>query len=346
MAARAIQRRCQMRDGCILLALWRNTEKAQAVAVTACAIVDDAGVIHRRPGEHREFVRRVAGLARQAGRQVVHRLGHRSHTKKHLTVVATCAIAGDTGMVHRRSGEHRELARLVTSLACQAGRQMVARLGYRCHTKKHLAVVATCAIADDTGMNHGRPGKCGELARCMAGLARRAGRQVVCRLGYRCHTGKYLTVVAACTTAEDAGMAHRRTGEHGELVRCMAGLARRAGRQMFLRLGHRCHTGKYLPVVAAGAIAEDAGVAHCRPGEHRELARQVTSLARRAGRQMVAWLGDGRYSDKNLAVMAARAITEDTGMVHHPRPCSETGSMARGARLSRGQVVGRQSGFA
>ena len=42
----------------------------------------------------------------------------------------------------------------------------------------------------------------------MAGLARRAGRQVIHRLGYRRHSGKGLAVVAARATVEDAGVDH------------------------------------------------------------------------------------------------------------------------------------------
>jgi hypothetical protein len=96
----------------------------------------------------------------------------------------------------------------------------------------------------------------------MAGLARRSGRQMVHRLGHRCHPGKGLAIVAACATAENAGMDHRRPGERCELGRRMASLARRAGRQMIHRLGHRRHPVKGLAVVATRAAAEDAGVAH------------------------------------------------------------------------------------
>lgn len=42
----------------------------------------------------------------------------------------------------------------------------------------------------------------------MAGLARHIARQMVHRFGFRGHTGKGLTVVAACAITEDAGVHH------------------------------------------------------------------------------------------------------------------------------------------
>ena len=191
--------------------------------------------------------------------------------------------------------------------------------GYRRHPAKDLSIVATCTTAEDAGMAHCRPGECCELACRMAGLARRTGRQVIHRLGHRRHSGKGLAGVAACATADDAGVNHQRPGERGELGRRVAGLARRAGRQMVHRLGHRRHPGKDLTIVAACAAAEDAGVDHRRTGERGELARRVAGLARRAGRQMVHRLGHRRHPGKALAAVAARAAADDARVAHHPR---------------------------
>ena len=153
----------------------------------------------------------------------------------------------------------------------------------------------------------------------MAGLARRAGRQMVHRLGYRRHSGKGLAAVAARATAEDARVDHRRPGECCELGCRMAGLARRTGRQVIHRFGHRRHSGKGLAVVAARATAEDACVDHRRPGERCELGRRVAGLARRAGRQMIHRLGHRRHSGKGLAAVAARATADNPRVAHHPR---------------------------
>ena len=94
----------------------RHAGKYLAI-VAGRAAAEDAGVDHRRAGEIAELARRVAGLARQAGRQVVRRLGHRGHAGKHLAVVASIAAADDAGMNHRCTGEIGELARRVASLA-------------------------------------------------------------------------------------------------------------------------------------------------------------------------------------------------------------------------------------
>ena len=55
---------------------------------------------HRRPGERCELARRVAGLARCTGRQMVRRLGLRRHTIKGLAAVAARAAAEDAQVVH------------------------------------------------------------------------------------------------------------------------------------------------------------------------------------------------------------------------------------------------------
>jgi hypothetical protein len=126
---------------------------------------------------------------------------------------------------------------------------------------------------------------------CMAALTWRIGRDVVRKLGYRGHTEKNLPIVAACTINEDAGVAHhpRTRIISGGMASCarlcrgkvvcrqcnclcrfesrrrgMTALARRAGQHVIRRLGHRCHTGKCLPIVAACTAAEDACMAEYR----------------------------------------------------------------------------------
>jgi len=176
--------------------------------------------------------------------------------------MAACAIVGDPNVGHRRTREIGELGRSVAGLASQAGRQMVTGFGDWRHTGEHLTVMTACTTVEDPGVNHRSARKIGELGRSVAGLARQAGRQVVARLGYRSHTGKYLAVMTACTTADDAGVVHRCTGEIGELGRRVAGLASQAGRQVVARFRYRRHANKHLTVVAGRATADDPCMVH------------------------------------------------------------------------------------
>jgi len=175
----------------------------------------------------------------------------------------------------------------MASLARSAGRKMVRRLGHRCNSGKALSIVAGCAAAEDAGMYHCRSRERRELVRRMAALAGSAGRKMVRRLGHRRHPGKALTIVTGCAAAEDAGMDHRRSGERCELARRMASLARRGGRQMVRRLGHRRHSGKALAIVAGCAIVHDAQVTH-HPGT-RAKSRGMAGCASLCRRQMVRW---------------------------------------------------------
>jgi len=230
--------------------------------MAACAIVGDPNVGHRRTREIGELGRSVAGLASQAGRQMVTGFGDWRHTGEHLTVMTACTTVEDPGVNHRSARKIGELGRSVAGLARQAGRQVVARLGYRSHTGKYLAVMTACTTVEDSGVNHRSARKIGELGRSMASLASQTGRQVIARLGYRSHTGKYLTVMTACTTADDAGVVHRCTGEIGELGRRVAGLASQAGRQVVARFRYRRHANKHLTVVAGRATADDPCMVH------------------------------------------------------------------------------------
>jgi len=63
-------------------------------------------------------------------------------------------VVHDAHMVHRRSGEVGELARRVTGLASQIGRDVIDRFRYRCHSKEHLAVVTGITASGDAGMVH------------------------------------------------------------------------------------------------------------------------------------------------------------------------------------------------
>ena len=57
----------------------------------------------------------------------------------------------------------------------------------------------------------------------MTGLARHTGRQVISRLGFRCHACKALPVMTVHTSVDNAAMAHRPGNKAGLL---MAGCAR------------------------------------------------------------------------------------------------------------------------
>jgi len=84
----------------VLLALGRDTCKGHAVAMATRAIVDNANMVHRGSGKRDELIRRMAGLARPAGRQVVARFSYRRHADKHLAVMAVCAITEDAAVTH------------------------------------------------------------------------------------------------------------------------------------------------------------------------------------------------------------------------------------------------------
>lgn len=148
-------------------------------------------------------------------------------------------------MVHLRSREGDEIALRMAGLAGQAGRQMGPGFGYRRNAGKHLAVVAVGAAADDAGVIHFTAGESagrwrGRNRRCMASLAGSRGRQVVHRLGYRCHSDKNLAVMASRTAADDtrAGVVH-----DARIIRgTMTHRARCRGRQVIGRLGAaRCN---------------------------------------------------------------------------------------------------------
>ena len=81
---------------------WRDPGKDLAVMAVGTT-ADDTGVFHYCSAKstwNSENCRRVAGLARQAGRKVIHRFGHWSNTGEDLPVVASRAAADDAGMVH------------------------------------------------------------------------------------------------------------------------------------------------------------------------------------------------------------------------------------------------------
>jgi len=89
------------------------------------ACTGDTQVIHHSIGEVGELGCRVAGLARQRGRQVVAWLGYWSHTKEHLAVMTGVAPIDDAGMVHHtRSRRSRSRAGRVTQCTGLCRRQM------------------------------------------------------------------------------------------------------------------------------------------------------------------------------------------------------------------------------
>jgi hypothetical protein len=153
------------------LGSWCHTRKSLS-GMAVLTGVANARVVHRRTTKIGEAGHRMAALAgRQCGRHVIARLGHGCDTSENLAVMAASATADNAGMNHHRTGEVAELARRVTGLARQRGRQVVARFGYRRHSREHLTIMASDAIAQDTGVVHHRPGEIGELARRVAGLA-------------------------------------------------------------------------------------------------------------------------------------------------------------------------------
>jgi len=134
------------------------------------------------------------------------------------------------------------------------------------------------AIIGDANMIHHRSGKVDEPLR-MTGLARQAGRYVIGGLGYRGNASEHLARVARYTFVDNANVIHRCPGKISEFTCRMAALARQAARHMVVRLGYRCHAGKYLARMASCAAVEDARVNHHRTGETRELTRRMTILA-------------------------------------------------------------------
>lgn len=164
------------------------------------------------------------------------------------------------------------------------------------------------------------------------------------RFGNRCHSGKYLTIVAVGTTTHDAGVVHRRSGETARtgFARRMASLARHAGRQVVYRLRNWCHAGKYLAIVAVGTTTHNTGMVHRSAGEAAciGIARRMTSLARLTGRQVVHRLGYRRHPGKYLSIMTSRASARDTGMVHYAGVITRA-IMAERTRRSRRQMIGR-----
>jgi len=198
--------------------------------------------------------------------------------------MAVGATADDAGVVHRSAGKVGKDACRMAGLACRTGGQVIHRLGYRGHSGKNLSVVAVGTAANDAGVAHRRPGKCGELACRMAALACRAGRQMICGFSYRRHAEKALAAVTTGAAAEYARMVHHTRNKSRDVMaystrlrrrqmvrwqhcsrrrlegRCggMAVLARGAGRQMVRRLGYRCHTVEVLIAVAACTATDDA----------------------------------------------------------------------------------------
>ena len=184
---------------------------------------------------------------------------------------------------------------------------MINWLGLRRDAGKDLAVVAICATADDACVVHCPSGESTGIgiSRCVAGLTRCTGRQMVHRFGHRRHSGKNLTVVASRATAGDAGVVHfprvigstmaERTRRGSRQVICrfrassrnreahrrgMAALAWRRTRPSMgraRRLGYRCHSnskgfGSSHETVASRATTDDTGVLHQRSRERCEVA--------------------------------------------------------------------------
>ena len=148
--------------------------------------------------------RGMTGDAGQVGcRYMVARLGSRRYSSKGLTTMAAFTSTGDAGVVHHGTREVGELCRGVTGLARQAGRQVIERFVYWPYSCEHLTIVASVTSTRNARMVHHTTGEVGELRCRVAGLARQAGRQMVARFRYRCHTQEHLSVVARCTTTGD-----------------------------------------------------------------------------------------------------------------------------------------------
>ena len=217
------------RIGNMLGRLGNRCDACESLAIVAVgAATHDAGVVHRPAGKTSRtgIARRMASLARPAGRQVVHRLGYRRHSGKYLSIMASRASAGNAGVVHHP----RVIARaIMAERACRGRRQMIGRLAA-------------------AGRN--REAGC----RGMATFARRHARRGVGRgygLRFRSHPVKgnshVLVTMASRATAEDAGMVHHRSAKPARtrLARGMAGLARHAGRQVIRWLGCRCDSSAF-----------------------------------------------------------------------------------------------------
>lgn len=177
--------------------------------------------------------------------------------------MASCATVDDTRVRHQRSRERCEVARGMAGLAWHIGRQMVHRFGFRRHTGKALAVVATCAITENSGVRH-NSGTGPKSSMASRTYLRR--RQVSDRRGSqaRHQKGRRRSVAA-------------RAIQRGHHMRCRR-----------IRLGLWRHTHKALAVVAARAIIDDTGVVHQRSGKSTWIGftRRMAYLARHAGRQM------------------------------------------------------------
>lgn len=137
------------------------------------------------------------------------------------------------------------------------------------------------------------------------------------RLGLRCDAGKRLTVVAIGATADNARVVHNPSGEStgigiGGIV---AVLARNAGRQMVHRFRLWRHAGKDLAVVAIGATAGNAGMAH----DPRVIGRPMTQCANRSSRQVIGrFRASGRNREthgRGMAAFARRSTRRSMGRV-------------------------------
>lgn len=215
--------------------------------------------------------------------------------------MAQRAVIHDAGVLHRRTGtESSEVARRMTGLAGQAGRQMVGRFCHRRDTGKGLTVVAIGATADDAGVVHFSAGKSTGRRRSrdwsgMAGLAGRSGRQVVNRLGHRRYPGKHLAVMASRTAADDTRVVHYSRVIVGPV---MAQRACCCGRQVIGRLGPaRCNCKARRRTVATFAWR----VAGCRVGWGDGLRFRGHAVKR----------------DTNIIeTMTGRATTDDARVLH------------------------------
>lgn len=110
----------------VRLGHWLDACKRLTI-VAVCTTTYDAGMFHRPAGKTTRtgIARRMAGLACQACRQVVYRLGNRRHARKHLTVVASRATTGDTGVNHHS----RVIARsIMAKRTRRSRRQVIGRL--------------------------------------------------------------------------------------------------------------------------------------------------------------------------------------------------------------------------
>lgn len=226
-------------------------------------------------------------------------------------------------MFHQRAGKPTRIGAggRMACLAGHAGRQMVNRFGFRRHPSENLAVVATCATADDAGMGH-HTGS-GPEPGAMAGRTDLRGRQMPDRRGGQ--------------------VGHQEGGRRG-----MAGRAIRACRHVrcgrITLLFGRDADRKGLPGMTQRTIIHDARVVHHgRRGRYhkgREVARRMAKFARHIGRQVVHRFGPGRDTDKDLTVVAVRTTGDDAGVVHLAR--YKVGLVvAQRACLVRRQVVRR-----